>query len=354
MENLIVLRDEAGLRKYSPRRGIAFITRRPVSREIFAAPFSDRVIHHFLFNQVESWWDKRLDAHSYSCRKGKGTWEGVKDLRDAIWEVSKGYTREAYVIKLDIQGYFMSLARESLMKRVDWGLTQQFKDDPAKYDLLYYLWHQIIFDDPIKGIKIRGNASDWTVLPPSKSLFCQPEGVGIVIGNLTSQLLSNIYLDQLDRYIRFTLKYKYYGRYVDDFFIVVTKDELVQAKRDIRALEIYLRSIGLVLHPKKRYIQDVRHGVSFLGVVIYPGFIVPGKRFKKQFYQAAQAVQMGRKAPEAMLSYIGFLKHINGEKLIRQVFEEMGWEYRPGTKPWGNSLPGDKAVCGSLGWEKQG
>ena len=74
IENLMTLRDEVIKRAYEPRRGIAFITRRPVPREIFAAPFPDRVIHHFLFNHAEKWWDKRLDPGSYSCRKGKGTW----------------------------------------------------------------------------------------------------------------------------------------------------------------------------------------------------------------------------------------------------------------------------------------
>lgn len=345
MENLIKLRDAILERNYHPRSGIAFITRRPVPREIFAASFPDRIIHHLLFNEAEKWWNPRLDPNSYSCRKGKGTWAGVKDMRDHIRAVSEDYTREAYVIKLDIQGYFMSLVRTRLMERVDWGLRQQYTNDPAMYDLMEYIWRQVIFDDPIDGVKIRGQASDWAILPPSKSLFCQPEGQGIVIGNLTSQHLSNIYLDQLDRYIRYTLGYKYFGRYVDDFYFVVTEDELLQAKRNIRAIESFLKSIGLVLHPKKRYIQNVRHGVAFLGVVLYPGFIVPGKRFKKQFYQAAQAVQMGRKSPDAVTSYIGFLKHIRGEKLIQKVFADMGWEYYPGSKPWGSCLPGDGKVA---------
>ena len=200
LENLRNLRDSIVHHRYKPSRGIAFITRKPVIREIFAAPFRDRVVHHFLYEKTAPWWDRRFCYDSYSCRKGKGTLFGIKRMEHHIRSVSHNYSKKAYIIKLDIQGYFMSLPRQGLYDMVKWGLERQYKDSPEMKDLLLYLWKEVIFDDPTEGVRKRGPKWLWNILPENKSLFNQPEGKGIVIGNLSSQLLSNIYLDQLDRY----------------------------------------------------------------------------------------------------------------------------------------------------------
>jgi len=232
------------------------------------------------------------------------------------------------VIKLDIQGYFMSLKRKELYKKIKWGIDQQFRDNKARRDLLLYLWREIIFDDPIKGVKRRGSIKDWNDLPANKSLFCQPPGQGIVIGNLSSQLLSNIYLDQLDRFMRFELGYKHYGRYVDDFYYIVSEEELEKAKCDIEKIRCFLKKIGLTLHPKKVHIQEVKKGVEFLGVVIYPHRTVMGKRFKRNFYRAAEEVAAGKRDLDSAISYLGHSKHFNGKRLASRVFERVGWRYQ--------------------------
>ena len=261
LENLVTLRDDILHKRYTPSRGIAFVTTKPVLREIFAAPFRDRVVHHFLYNMVAEWWDRKFIYDSYSCRKGKGTLLGIKRLQHHIASVSRNYTRRAYVIKLDIQGYFMSLPRKALYDLVREGAKEQFKDRPDLGGLITYIWEKIIFDDPVKGVKRRPPLSRWDRLPKNKSLFCQPPGKGIVIGNLSSQLLSNIYLNQLDKFVQYGLGYKHYGRYVDDFYIVVTEEEFPQAKKDITKIREFLYGIDLTLHPKKYYIQEVQKGV---------------------------------------------------------------------------------------------
>lgn len=344
MENTIDLRDCILRRYYKPSRGVAFIVRDPVIREIVAAPFRDRVVHHFLFNICADWWDRRFITDSYSCRKGKGTLYGQKRLARHLRQVTANYTIPAYAVKLDIQGYFMSLNHEKLYARVLWGLEQQFHhnpriaDDPdirchpddreRLYDILRYLWREIIFDHPMDDIAIRGRRSDWKKLPHSKSLFHQPEGRGIVIGNLTSQLLSNIFLDQLDRFVTFDLGYKHYGRYVDDFFILVPITKRNQLLRDIEVIEKYLRTeLKLTLHPKKRFKQPAIRGVPFIGAIIYPGFIVPGKRIKDNCYRAAyKLATTGEGDFEGFTSRIGTLKHINSRKFLKKLFDSFGWE----------------------------
>lgn len=326
-ENLLQLRNDILLRYYLPGAGIAFIVHDPVMREIFAAPFRDRVIHHFLYNQVAEWWDRRLIDDCYSCRVGKGTLYGVKRLAHHIKSVSQNYTKKAYVIKMDVQGYFMSLPRKKLYERICWGLNRQFPNKGPKYQIIKYLWKQVIFDDPVWGVQRRGNTKEWDILPKSKSLFAQPRGKGIVIGNLSSQLLSNIFLDQLDRFVKYTLKYKHYGRYVDDFYIVVGEEDFERAKKDIKTISMFLTKLGLTLHPKKIYVQEVHKGVSFLGVVVYPGRVVPGKRVIGNFQRALLRVESGAEELDTVVSYMGMMKHINGHKTQKKIFRKAGLDY---------------------------
>ncbi len=345
MTNIINLRDSVLRRQYTPSRGVAFIVRDPVVREIVAAPFRDRIIHHFLYNLCANWWDRRFIPDSYSCRKNKGTLYGQKRLLHHIASVTNHYTSSAFVIKLDIQGYFMSLKHQRLYQRVTWGLEQQFyhsklsdlkndircqsSDKNKLYNTARYLWHQIIFDRPMHNIAIRGQRSDWKVLPKSKSLFNQPAGQGIVIGNLTSQLLSNIYLDQLDRFIKFELNYAHYGRYVDDFFIVVPLTKREQLLRDIPVIRDFLKhQLELTLHPNKCHAQVAEKGVPFIGAVIYPGFIIPGKRVRRKAYQAAYKLTTGNTENlEGFISRLGSNEHINHRRFFKQLFDTFGWEY---------------------------
>ena len=327
-ENLEQLAHDIWTGKYKPSRGIAFIVRKPVIREIFAAPFRDRIVHHFLYNMIYDWWDRRFINNSYSCRKGKGAFYGVKMLRKQIIHVSHDYTRPTHIIKLDIQGFFMSISHQKVYERVVWGLNRQFAKNPDLNKLLKYLWKEVIFDDPCEGVSFRGKKSDWKDLPKAKSLFAQPLGVGIVIGNLSSQLLANIFLDLLDRYIMYELGYKAYGRYVDDFYIIVPEENYAQAKRDVFKIEKFLKeTLGLTLHPNKRYIQEVNKGVEFLGVVMYKKCVVPSKRFKNSLAQGVAEVGMGYRDVSAICSYLGRLKHMDGKKLTAQVFKYMGWWY---------------------------
>lgn len=328
MEDLVNLCQSLLDRTYRPSRGTAHIIYNPVIREIFAASFRDRVIHHWIYDIIYDWWDRRFIIDSYSCREGKGTKFGIERLAHHIQAASDNYRRKVYVIKLDIQGYFMSLPRKRLYERVVWGLDRQFEGNyGAKYELVKFCLAQTIFDDPCRDVKKKGWPQDWRHLPPTKSLFTQPAGVGMVIGNLTSQLLSNIYLDQLDRFVTLDLGWKHYGRYVDDFFFVVTEEELAQAKADILKIEKYLKELGLVLHPQKRTVQPASHGVPFLGAVVYPGRIIPGRRVWRNAETAFEEVMEGRRNPDSVVSYLGHMKYFRSATAIKGAFSKVGWEY---------------------------
>jgi len=307
--------------KYEPLRGVAFIITDPTPREIFAASFGDRMIHHFLIQQTGNFWDKRLSPRSFSCREGKGTLYGVRTLISDLLKMTNNWTKEAWVMKIDFQGYFMSLPREYLFRRMMWGLDKQFPTGGPIYEVCKYLWGQVLFDDPTNGVKIKGSSDDWDILPKSKSLFYAPEGRGIVIGNLTSQWVSNMALDPLDRSVRLELGCKHYGRYVDDaYFVAETKEELLIIREKVTKL---VTGIGLTIHPKKLYLQPAKNGVPFLGTVIYPGRTVLSERFQKNLRELKRTIDkqgMTQRNLESLVAYKGLAMHYNHKKTFEKVF----------------------------------
>lgn len=315
------LAREIVIREYEPARSVAFVITEPTPREIFAASFRDRIVHHFLIQKTGDFWDKRLSPRSFSCRNGKGTLYGIRKLEDDMREVSDNWQSGGWVMKIDLRGYFMSLPREYLFDRVAWGLDRQFPDGGPLKDMCEYLWMKVLFDNPLDGVRLKGELDDWNMLPRSKSMFYSREGRGIVIGNLTSQWVSNMALDPLDRYVHFDLGFKHYGRYVDDaYFVAKTKDELLTIRPKI---EKFVSDIGLTIHPKKFYLQRISSGVPFLGVVIYPNRTVIGKRFKRntgRLYASLQTYGFSDRKIRSIGSYFGLASHYKHKKTLYDIF----------------------------------
>lgn len=328
-ENLVRLRDALWSGTYYPNRGTVHVIFDPVQREIFAAPYVDRILHHWIVGTIMKWQDDRLIYDSYSCREKKGTLFGVKRLQHHILSVSQNMKKKAYVVQLDLSGYFMHIKRDVLYELVKTRLDKQFPTGTRdkRYNILLWAIGQVIFDDPTKGVRLQGTYRDWMGLPEDKSLMMQPRNQGMVIGNYTSQTFSNIYLDPLDRFIHITLGYKHYGRYVDDFYFVVTEDELAQAKRDIRAIQSFAAGYGLSLNRKKIKITEVHQGVKFLGVIVRGFRLFPCSRLKRNFRQAVHMVATHKKDPEVIVSYLGMFSHLDAGKIIRKTFAEVGWDY---------------------------
>lgn len=333
VENIIGLAKSIEERTYEPGASIAFVVFEPMVREIFAAPFRDRLVHHFLYNMQAGWWDARFIYDNYSCRVGKGTGLGIKRTQRFMQVASENFTKEAVVMKNDLKGYFMSIPRQKLLKRIYWGIDLQFKNytkNPEArklIDICKFLWGKVILDDPVKKAIRRGPLKNWSpeILPPRKSLFTQPPGQGLVIGNLTSQLSSNIYLDQLDRFVKNELGYEYYGRYVDDFYRIVPLEELSKLKSDTRLIKQYLEEeLLLTLHPDKVYCQNIKKGLPFLGARIYPHCVYPSDRLQAKFRLTLKEFKKNQKSWENVQAYLGLMKHQDAEKFIQKILEEFG------------------------------
>jgi hypothetical protein len=153
--NLFKLRDELLNRTYEPRRSIAFIVTKPVKREIFAADFRDRIIHHFLIKKMNIFFEKTFIDDSYACRKGKGTHFGVKNIYNKIKECSKNYTTDCFILKLDVEGFFMHINRDILYKMLYSYIQENYFDSDK--DLIIFLTKKVIHNNPIKNCIIKGN-----------------------------------------------------------------------------------------------------------------------------------------------------------------------------------------------------
>ncbi|MBR3180835.1 RNA-directed DNA polymerase [Candidatus Saccharibacteria bacterium] len=335
IENITKLVDSILDRTYKPGASTTFIVHDPKDREIFAAPFSDRNVHHLLYRISVAWWDKIFIKNSYSCRPEKGTYYGILQAWSMARSATNNFSEKAYIMKMDISNYFMSLPRKELYKTIRRGLYRQFKEYlsiPEGYELFKicdFLWYQIIMDDPVEHCVRRGDKREWTNLAPGKSLLDQPPDTGIAIGNVTSQLASNAYLDSFDKYVHCQLGYKYYGRYVDDFFIIVKESDLKFALDDVKRIREYLKKEKkLTLHPKKFSVCRVDQGFAFLGARIYPHCIIPADRLQKKIKLTLHQLRNEEISNERIISFLGMTKNLNATTLMRRLFKNYDLDFR--------------------------
>lgn len=359
-QNIVQLADEILGRTYQSGPCTCFITNHPVKREIFASSFRDRVVHHLLHGYLSSLFEPRFIYDSYSCRIGKGTQMGIERIEHHIRSCSRNYTSPAYVLKLDLKGYFMSINRQRLLASVlgafDRALQKEASREPypekafsgqmestisnfrkgffeskgIDAETVRYLIRTIILRDPAQNCYIKGKRSDWLGLPDSKSLLRAPQGYGLPVGDLTSQLFSNIFLNEFDWWVKKTLHCKHYGRYTDDFYII--HEDVYFLKALIPRIRTFLKdSFGLTLHPRKIVLQNCRtKAFSYLGAVILPyhrypvrrtvGFFkVAMRRIDKFCFSEGFSIAALPSIRAVLNSYLGYLSHFRSYKLRARV-----------------------------------
>jgi hypothetical protein len=200
-------------------------------------------------------------------------------------------------------------------------------------DTLLYLLRQTIFNGVAENCRIKGKRSDWTGLPASKSLFNYPKDTGLPIGNLTSQVFGNVYLNDFDHYVKKVLKIKHYGRYVDDMLFVHNDRQFLESI--ISLLEEEAAIIGLRIHPNKIVLKPISEGIPFLGHIIKPHCNYVGNRTKNNFYQAIQEInKIMAVVPEfswkqlcdiraKVNSYLGIMHHANSFNLRKVMLGKL-------------------------------
>lgn len=321
---LFALYQELVSGTYTISPSICFIIRDPVQREVFAADFRDRTIHHLIYNYLYSLFDTHFIYDSYSCRIGKGTHFGVQRVKRFFRTCSKDFTQETYVLKMDIKGFFMSIDKQILIMQIEKFLQTKKGNLAIDYDFLLQLIRQTILHDPTHHCIIKWSKDNRVGLPPDKSLFSSWNNRWLAIGNLTSQLFANVYLDDLDKYIKYQLWFSYYGRYVDDFVIIhQDKEKLLETIPLIRTF--LSECLHLTLHPKKIYLQEIKKWVLFLGAYIKPYRSYVRRRTIGKFYHKIQELNQKRdkeKIFSTINSYFWICSHHKSYRIVQKMWKK--------------------------------
>lgn len=326
VHNLVELMNEVNSRQYRIGKSICFVVRYPRYREVFAGEFRDRVVHHYIALRLELLFERIFCGRTYNCRKGKGQLAGVTQLAEDIREESENYTKDAYVMKVDLKGFFMSIIKSKLAKMIDDFIVAHYEGDD-KEDLRW-LCNLVIMHRPELNCERRSPLWMWNFIPKEKSLFTNGEDRGIAIGNLFAQLFANFLLNTIDWKIDAVCVR--HNRYVDDIsFVSKDKEKLLST---IPMLRTELGKLGLRLNEKKFYLQHYSKGVQFTGAVIKPDRIYVANHTINSFAFAVErlgkAAEMGmiddiKKNIASVNSYLGIMAHYNEYATKRRIMSEL-------------------------------
>ena len=272
-EDLWRLVGEVHDRTYQPSEAFCFIVTRPRIREIFAAAFRDRIAQHWITLRLEPLLERRFRSQgdvSFNCRRGYGSMRAVQTAKDHIVRISERYTKETWIGKIDIAGFFMSIDKDILLAKLLPFIRENYQGN----DLDTFLWltEVTVMHEPQLCCERRSPIWMWDNLPDNKSLFTMPSGKGMAIGNITSQLLANFYLSYFDEFMVEQCAYQNaaFVRFVDDALIIANDKRFIIDLR-LKAMQWLKKHLKLQLHKDKFYLQPATHGVKFVGCVIKPG-----------------------------------------------------------------------------------
>lgn len=293
--NLWELYLELKYEKYVPGFHIFFIVLKPKPREVWAASFKDRIVHHLLFNRIKFIEEDYIKT-TYACIKQRGTLKAAKDVQKAfrkLWPNNKEYR----VLQVDISNFYVSINKETIK-------TQLYPKINNSTTL--YLINLFINQDPTENFIYQGDEKLRLLIPENKSLLNKE--TGLPIGNLTSQFFANNYLNDFDWFCRNEIT-EYYFRYMDDLIFILPKEKSI--KSIISLINEYLLKLNMKLNPKKTKHNKLENGVNFVGYIIKPFSIYIRNSTKNK---AKLAVN-----PKSINSYFGMMTHLNCYNLRKSI-----------------------------------
>jgi len=311
-ENIFKLEQELKGHIYHPSRSILFAATKPKLREIFAADFPDRVVHHILVKELEKIWEPVFIHDSYACRLERGTHKAVKRLQKFLRRITKNGNIRAYYLQLDIKDFFTSIDKNILFSLIK---------DKVKDPEVLWLAEKIIFWDCTTSYIKRDPGRLLSNIPPNKSLFGKENKHGVPIGNLSSQFFANVYLNELDQYVKHSLKAHYYLRYVDDF--VILSENPIQLRAYKAQIEEFLATrLKLQLHPKRHKLLPVSGGIDFLGYITRHNYILVRRRVLNNLRaKIAELRGFPTKLKDSLASYFGHFRWANSYRLKQKILQ---------------------------------
>ncbi len=292
IDNILALHDELVKGTYRHGGYYSFYVTDPKRRHIHKASVRDRLLHHAVHRMLYPFFDRTFIADSFSCRQKKGVHRAINRFKALSFQVSKNHTRTAWVLKCDIRKFFASIDQKILLHILNQSIPDQ---------KIINLLHIILSSFQTEGTP----------------------GVGLPLGNLTSQLLANIYMNEFDQWVKHQLKPPAYVRYADDFVFLSTDKQWLEIL--IPRLENWLaEKLHLTLHPHKVFLKTLASGVDFLGWVHFPRHRVMRTRTKKRMLARIKFSP----TKETLQSYLGLLSHGNTRTLQKQIIGDH-WLWRP-------------------------
>lgn len=299
-ENLIQIQNELIWGQYHTGRYRMFYVYEPKQRLVAALPFRDRVVQHAIVAVIEPLFERQFIGDSYACRVGKGMHAGADRVQQWLRECRHNWGDSVYCLKADVAQYFPSI-NHRLLKQI---LRRTIKDERVL----------VLLDEIIESTE-----------DP-----CDLDPVGIPIGNLTSQLFANIYLNELDQFVKHRLKIRKYARYMDDFLMLSnSKEELWQWRREIESFldaELHLR-----LNSKTSIFPALVRGIDFLGYRIWPDYRLLRKSSVKRMRRKVKAFKRKYAAGEIDLehinrcvqSWLGHAKHADSHRIRNKLLQAL-------------------------------
>jgi retron-type reverse transcriptase len=258
MANIISLHNDLKNKTYKHGEYKAFKINDPKPRDIHKAEVRDRLLHHAIYRILYPYFDKKFIHDSYSCRLEKGTHKAMNRFHKFSQIISQNNTRSCLVLKCDIRKFFASIDHQVLKNILEKYITDK--------DILWLL-NQIIYSFHTKLSARQGLAEK-----------------GLPLGNLTSQLLVNIYMNEFDQFMKQELKVEYYVRYADDF-VIFSNDKQYPENILPKISEFLENNLKLYLHPNKVSIETIASGVDFLGWIHFPKHRVLRTSTKKRMFR---------------------------------------------------------------------
>jgi len=287
-DNILSLHEDLSNKIYCHGGYESFYVNDPKRRHIHKALVRDRLLHHAVYRILYPFFDKKFIADSFSCRLGKGTHKAINRFRKIDYIVSKNHTRTCWVLKCDIRKFFASINHKILI-----DILKEYISD----ENIILLLKNII-------------GSFNTEIAASPSAPRNDGGVGLPLGNLTSQLFANVYMNEFDQWVKHKLGVRHYIRYADDF--VFLSDDEKYLKSIVPLVNNFLQNkLKLSLHPNKIFIKTIASGIDFLGWINFSDHRILREATVKRMLKRIKAHPMRG----TLQSYLGLLDHGNTNKL---------------------------------------
>lgn len=307
MDNIFELHNDLKNKIYKHGEYKAFKINDPKPRDIHKASVRDRLFHHAIYRILYPYFDTKFIYDSYSCRLEKGTHRALNRFKKFSNIISKNNTKTCFILKCDIRKFFANIDHKILK-----SILEKYIEDK---DILWFLNQIIDSFDAEDKIKNTTNSA--------MAEFVVFRKRGLPLGNLTSQLLVNIYMNKFDQFVRRELRIKYYIRYADDF--VIFSEDKEYLKDVLKRMEEFLKNnLKLQMHPDKVFIKTLYSGVDFLGWVNFPTHRVLRTATKNRMFRNLKGNYYKK---ESVNSYLGMLSHGNGYKLKQLISNFVGVEH---------------------------